>query len=113
MNKKAQYDPASAVDADGKITVENVNHPGRTSRVQADMYLAMHQAYLQALPSESPGLNQNEIREAVKPHLPEELYPGGDKVGWWAKTVQLDLEAKDILVREDSKPLRWHLATER
>lgn len=26
----------------------------------------------------------------------------------WAKTVQLDLEAKKMLVREDVKPLRWH-----
>jgi hypothetical protein len=60
------------------------------------------------LPQEAPGLNQNEIREAVKLHLPEELYPGGEKVGWWAKTVQLDLEAKGILVRENSKPLRWY-----
>lgn len=108
MNKRTQFDPVNAVDEDGKITVENVNHPGRTSRVQGDMYLAMYQAFLDALPSEPPGLNQNEIREAVKPHLPEDLYPGGAKVGWWAKTVQLDLEAKDILVREDSTPLRWY-----
>jgi len=40
--------------------------------------------------------------------LPESLFPGGAKSGWWAKTVQLDLEAKDIVVREHSKPLRWH-----
>lgn len=26
----------------------------------------------------------------------------------WAKTVQLDLEAKKMLVREGVKPLRWH-----
>jgi hypothetical protein len=33
---------------------------------------------------------------------------GDDKAGWWAKAVQLDLEAKGIVVREATKPLRWH-----
>ena len=95
---------------DEKIAVENVNVPGRTSRVTKAMYDAMRQAMWQVLPAESPGLTQNEIREAVVPHLPEDLYPGGAKAGWWAKTVQLDQEAKGTLVRETTKPLRWHRA---
>lgn len=93
---------------DEMVTVENVNHPGKTSRVNAEMYHAMKTAMLKVLPDEAPGLNQTQLREAVKQHLPEALFPGGQKVGWWAKTVQLDLEAKDVIVREDSKPLRWH-----
>ena len=109
---KQPFDPENAVDEDGKIAVENVNHPGKSTRVQADMYLAMYDAFLKALPKEAPGLNQTEVREAVKSYLPEDLYPGGQKVGWWAKTVQLDLEAKGLLVRENSSPLRWHLKEE-
>jgi hypothetical protein len=93
---------------DQKITVENVNVPGRTSRVNAPKYLAMKAAMLRVLPREEPGLNQAEIRDAVVPHLPEDLFPGGSTAGWWAKTVQLDLEAKGVVVREASKPLRWH-----
>lgn len=93
---------------DDKITVENVNVPGYTNRVDAKMYAAMRQAMWNVLPAKEPGLTQGEIREAVLDHLPEELYPGGAKVGWWAKTVQLDLEAKGSVVREDTKPLRWH-----
>ncbi|MGD8604711.1 MAG: hypothetical protein PVF49_09080, partial [Anaerolineales bacterium] len=58
--------------------------------------------------TQSPGLNQAEIREAVVPHLPGDLYPGGAKAGWWAKTVQLDQEAKGALMREATKPLRWY-----
>jgi hypothetical protein len=96
------------VDSEGYVSVENVNVPGRSSRVRAEMYLPMWKAMLKILPTEAPGLTQAEIREAVKPQLPEELYPGGAKVGWWAKTVQLDLEAKGAVVRESSKPLRWH-----
>ncbi len=54
----------------------------------------MRSALVGVLPSEPPGLKQTETREAVVSRLPEGLFPGGAKAGWWAKTVQLDLEAK-------------------
>lgn len=91
-----------------KVTVENVNVPGKKYRVNANKYRAMKQAMLQALPKGEPGLTQAEIRQAVIPFLPEDLFPGGSTAGWWAKTVQLDLEAKGIVIREAKKPLRWH-----
>jgi hypothetical protein len=96
--------------SDDRITVENVNVPGRTSRVNAAKYQAMKQAMLKVLPTEEPGLTQTQIREAVIPYLPEDLFPGGSTSGWWAKTVQLDLEAKGTVIRETVKPLRWHQA---
>ena len=47
--------------------------------------------------------------EKVTPLLPTSLWPGGEKVGWWQKTVQLDLDARGLLRRdENAKPLRWH-----
>lgn len=95
-------------DKNDKITVENVNIPGRTSRVDAAKYQAMKEAMLRVLPPQAPGLTQNEMREAVIPLLPDDLYPGGSTAGWWAKTVQLDLEAKGVVVREATTPLRWH-----
>lgn len=95
------------------ITVENVNVPGKTSRVNAAKYQAMKLAMLQVLPNEEPGLTQAEIREAVIAHLPTDLYPGGSTAGWWAKTVQLDLEAKGVVIREATKPLRWHQVQEK
>lgn len=93
-----------------KIEVENVNLPGQVTRVDAAKYAAMKRAFLKVLPARSPGLNQSEIRQRVIPHLPETLFPGGKTAGWWAKTVQLDLEAKGDVVREATKPLRWHKA---
>ena len=93
---------------DDKIEVENVNVPGRTTRVDRAMYVAMKSAMWIVLPTKSPGLTQAEIREAVLPYLPKDLYPGGAKVGWWAKTIQLDQEAKGTILREDTKPLRWY-----
>ncbi len=95
-------------DADDKITVENVNVPGQTTRVNAAKYHAMKQAMMQALSHEAPGLTQAEMMEAVKPYLPEDLFPGGSTAGWWVKCVQLDLEAKGQVIREATKPLRWH-----
>jgi hypothetical protein len=94
--------------SEDKIAVENVNVPGRTTRVNAAKYLAMKDAMLRVLPDSDPGLTQSEVREAVIPYLPDDLFPGGSTAGWWAKTVQLDLEAKDIVIREATKPLRWH-----
>jgi hypothetical protein len=89
-----------------KIAVENVNHPGQRRRVDAAMYEAMKRAYLKVLPKSLPGLTLAEIQQRLLAHLPEKLFPGGAKAGWWAKTVQLDLEAKGFATRVNTKPLR-------
>lgn len=91
-----------------KIEVENVNHPGYTERVDAGKYLAMRRALLSVLPAAAPGLTAVELLQSVLPHLPESLFPQGAKAEWWMKCVQLDLEAKGVIVREETKPLRWH-----
>ena len=94
---------------DGRVTIENVNVPGYTKRVDATRYTAMRRALLKVLPSRALGMTQAEMVAAVVDHLPRDLFPGGEKVGWWAKTVQLDLEAKGMIHRAvDAKPLRWH-----
>lgn len=82
------------------VVVENVNTPGRTARVNAQKYEAMRRALLKALPLGRPGLTQLQMMDAVLPHLPAALWPGGAKAAWWVKTVQLDLEAKGLLLRE-------------
>ena len=94
-----------------KITVENVNVPGYEHRVNKAMYDAMKQAMWKVIPTEPPGLTQKEIGKAVIPHLLQDLFPGGEKAGWWSKTVQLDQEAKGCLKRVNGKPLRWHRIT--
>ena len=69
----------------------------------------MKKVYLKVLPKQAPGATQKEVLALVTPDLPPDLYPDGKTSGWWVKTVQLDLEAKGKVVREASKPLRWHL----
>ena len=93
-----------------KFQVKNVNHPGSVKLVDADMYKAMKRAYLAVLPASAPGLTILEIQERLIAHLPQDLYPDSAKAGWWAKTVQLDLEARAIIKRVETSPLRLHRA---
>jgi len=70
----------------------------------------MKRAFLKILPRTPPGLTADEVREAVLAYLPDDLYPGGNKAAWWTKAVQLDLEAKGLVVRAKTKPLRLRRA---
>jgi hypothetical protein len=88
--------------------MENVKSPGRAVRVDADKYHAMRDAMLEVLPADAPGLTVAEVKARLLPLLPEALFPAGAKAGWWLKGVQLDLEAKGVIRREESKPLRLH-----
>ena len=97
--------------ASERIAVENVMSPGHKQSVDAKKYTAMKAALLKVLPKKAPGITGSEMSAAVLHHLPEAEFPGGAKSGWWLKCVQLDLEAKGIVVRETSKPLRWYRAT--
>jgi hypothetical protein len=97
-----------AADKPKMMEIENVLHPGKIYRVQADKYEAMKQAYLKFLPNTPPGLNGTQIIEQVTPHLPQDLFPGGAKAGWWAAAVQLDLEAKGVIKRGEGSPVRLY-----
>lgn len=93
-----------------RIRVRNVNYPGQVKLLDAKPYEAMKSAFLKVLSKASPGLTEGEILKRLRPHLPAELFPMGRRAGWWAKTVQLDLEARHIVLREKTRPLRWHKA---
>lgn len=97
-----------AHDMSTKVEIENINHPGQAKPADAAMYQAMKRAILTILPAKSPGITVAQMQEDVRGHLPENLYPGGAKAGWWTKAVQLDLEAKGIIAREKVSPVRLH-----
>ncbi|MDP2334205.1 MAG: hypothetical protein Q8M19_26305 [Reyranella sp.] len=95
--------------APDKVAMENVNSPGgRVVRVDAGKYNAMKRAILAVLPKAPPGSTVAELKKRLLPLLPEDLFPGGAKAGWWLKGVQFDLEAKGLVARVASKPLRLH-----
>jgi len=91
-----------------KVLMENPNSRDRPIRVDANKYQAMRDAILAVLPMGSPGLTVAEAKARLLPLLPEAQFPGGAKAGWWLKGVQLDLEAKGLIVREDTRPLCLH-----
>ncbi|WP_323037351.1 DUF6958 family protein [Pararhodobacter sp.] len=90
------------------IEVQNINAPDHITRVDRAKYDAMKAALLAVLPREAPGLTAAEAKAGLLPHLDDMVFPGGEKSGWWLKCVQLDLEAKNVIKRADTKPLRWH-----
>lgn len=91
-----------------KFPMENPNSPDRPVRVDAAKYHAMRDAILATLPAEAPGMTVAELKAGLLPLLPEALFPGGEKAGWWLKGVQLDLEAKRLITRVAGKPLRLY-----
>jgi len=90
------------------IEIESITSPGKLFRVEAAKYHAMRDALLGVLPDAPPGLTFKEMKQALIPFLPDDLFPGGEKAGWWLAGVQLDLEAKRIITRIPTKPLRFH-----
>lgn len=91
-----------------KVEVENPNSPGRATRVDGAKYGAMRTAMLAVLPAEAPGLTVADTKSKLLPLLPDDLFPGGDKAGWWLKCVQLDLEAKQVIGRAQGAPVRLY-----
>jgi len=89
------------------IAVENVNVPGLVTNVDAAKYHAMKSAMLRVMPGQQ--MTASDIKDAAKPHLPDDLFPGGATSGWWQKSVQLDLEAKGVIQRHATKPLTFSL----
>lgn len=92
------------------IEIENFTSPGSTYRVDAAKYEAMKSAVMAVLPAALPGMTVAELKTALLPQLSQDLFPGGEKAGWWLKAVQLHLEAKGVIRRENTKPLRLRRA---
>lgn len=95
-------------EAGDKIEIESITSPHHKQRVDRVKYSAMRKALLSVLPTNAPGLSVAEAKKALLEHLPDDIFPGGAKAGWWLKAVQLDLEAKGIIAREATKPVRLY-----
>ena len=90
-----------------KVAVRTPNVPDYEGQVDAGKYEAMKAVVLRVMPARAPGITQSEMMAALKKAAPKATFPGTTYM-WWGKCVQLDLEARGLLVREASKPLRWH-----
>lgn len=98
----------NAPKSDGpKVSVRTPNVPGYSGTVDAAKYEAMKKVLTKVMPKKVPGITQGEMMAAVLKAVPKDVFPKTTSY-WWAKCVQLDLEARGELEREETKPLRWH-----
>ena len=89
-----------------------VRTPTRSTgrRVDGAKYAAMKRVLLKVMPKKAPGFTETQMRAAVARTAPKTIFPKTTH-GWWAKCVQLDLEARGTLVREKgTTPARWYRA---
>jgi hypothetical protein len=96
-----------------QIEVFNINTPGRSSFVHKDKYDEVKRVMKTYMPTRSPGVTQDEMASLVIERVSEAVFDDKSKAGWWMKTVQLDLEARQVVVREKTKPARWHYEKEK
>ena len=99
--KKGRAKPGAAA----KVLVRTPNVAGYSSSVDKEKYDAMKAVLLRIFAKGA--LTQSEMWAAARKIAPADHWPGGAKVEWWVKCVQLDLEAQGVLARDGGKPLRW------
>jgi len=103
----AKKEPPARKPGAGQVAVGTPNVPGYSNFVDAEKYAAMKDIILAIMPAKAPGMTQGEMLEAAHAKASQSKFPGSTS-RWWAKTVQLDLENKGVLRRNDATPLRWH-----
>jgi hypothetical protein len=103
--------PSEDMVAFENINTPGINTPGKTTQLNTVKYHAVRDAMLRILAKDAPSLTFAEIKFAALTHLPENMFPGGDKLDCWQKAVQLDFEAKGVIKRATTNPLRFSLLT--
>ncbi len=99
------------------IRAENVNHPGYSEPLNETKYKYIREAILASLDrfagSSNEGMRFTDLEQAVDSYIdeqaiPRSLFPKPGSVRWYTKSVQLDLEAKDLIERvPEKRPLRF------
>lgn len=81
------------------------------TNIDAGMYEAMKAALLRVVPADDAGFPFQDLADAVRPHLPDELF-GNASVSWYVVTVKLDLEARGLIERvPGARPQRLRRVT--
>ena len=68
------------------------------TRISKEMYEAIREAILDAVPGEEPGLRFMDLSREVEHRAPERLFENAS-VGWYTTTVKLGLEARGLIKR--------------
>jgi len=93
------------------IQARNINHPEHRENLNAEKYRIMRSAILAVLPA-SDWMSFSDMEVELQAYLadqevPQSLFPKPGSVRWYAKAVQLDLEARGEIERQAKRsPLR-------
>ena len=81
------------------MKTKNVNKESRGFAVTPEKYEPIRKAILASVPRNKEGVSFKELVASVNGRVPKELFPKQGSVSWYAKVVQLDLEAKGEIER--------------
>lgn len=84
-----------------KKAKELCRHPDperQGTRIDKDKYDAMRRALLRSIPRRQSGVPFRELKDAVAPLLPAQVFAGAS-ISWYVTTVKLDLEARGLIER--------------
>ena len=84
--------------ADERVEALHPDPKKKGTRISKEMYEAIREAILDAVPGEEPGLRFMDLSREVEQRAPERLF-GNASVGWYTTTVKLDLEARGLIKR--------------
>lgn len=65
--------------------------------IMRDKYEAVRNCLLEAVPNDQTGVALSSIAGSIAPKLPQDLFPGGEKVTWYVMAVKQDLEARGLI----------------
>ena len=92
------------------MKIDILNRDGSTARLDKVKYDWAREAIIKVLSDSPTSLSHVELTSQVESYAkatnaPQEIYPdsGSNSLMWLVKTVQLDLEAREILKREKIK----------
>ena len=92
------------------VKVRAINAPKHAREVDAAKYAPMKRVVLRVFRESDEGLTQRRMFAAIKARIDRSKYRTDGVMRWWAKSVQLDLEARGELVRERGRrPFVWRL----
>ena len=89
------------------IRARNVNHPEHVESLKAEKYHIIREAMLASL-SKNEWTSFEDLEARIRAYLDEKrtppaLFPKPGSVRWYAKAVQLDLEARGEIERQPRK----------
>ncbi len=99
--------PSEDTVAVENINTSGINTPGKTHQLNAVKYHAVRDAMLRVMTKDASGLTIADIKSTTLTHLPDDMFPSGNKRGQWQKSVQLEFQAKGVIKRAATKPPRF------